>query len=1105
MKKPTTPRFGSALLAAVASFGLAIVSAVGSHSRPLRAPETAPSAARRALGHLPITFVENRGQIQGDAPFYLPGKDRVLYFHRGGMTVRRENGRGAWVFRLGFVGGDPNVAPVSTERSAGVVNIFRGDEKRWRTDIGAHTALEYRQVWAGIDVAYQGAGDRLKYEFRVAPGADPGRVRLSYQGIDSARVLPDGTLEISTPAGSFVDEKPLVYQERDGHRQEVPSSYWVRQTQGAWEYGFHLGAYDPKLPLVIDPATFVYVSFIGGAADDAANGIAVDPAGHVYVVGTTASAEGSMPVKVGPDLTYNSGELPSDAFVCKLAADGSSFIWLGYIGGTGIDTGNGIAVDAAERVYVCGAASDYTDLTDNSFPAIRNGDRSFNNPGRPGRDGWLLGIGATGDTLFYGGFMGGSLDDVANAIAVGADGRVYFVGSTNSPEDSFPVRLGPQTTYPAGASASGFIGCFGSLLEEKVYGGYIGGAGQTFISGVTVNSAGQAIVVGATNSTQASLPVTVGPDLTYNDSGAAGDAFVALVAPDGLRLDACGYIGGQAADEGRGVAVDSSGGIYVCGSTASTQSSFPVLQGPSLVQRGLSDAFVTKLTPGAESIVYSGFIGGAGEDRALSIAVDDIAGAVVVGATQSAGTQGFPLWAGPDLRLAGKQDAFVAQVVPAGPFLRFCGYIGGENLEEARSVAIGPDGSIVVTGVTNSTEAQTFPVLRGPIVEARSQVEAFVAAIDPARPPYGGRAPNVSWPSPSAAGNLTNPVTIAFSISDTFVNSWDLSLDGKLFTTGTTREFSTSLPLPAGTHLLELVVRNTSAFRVLSRTFAVGTRDRVPPNVTIRSPRDDARTPSPVPILIDILDDSVVSWTLTFDGAQVLLGQARGRGAVAAEQAATTGVHKMVIDVLDGRGNRAKIERTFTVGAGGSDVTPPVLQITSPPSTATVQPNPVKLKVNINDDSDVTWVAKVDGAQIETGTRKGVDAVNLLKTLSAGNHTFQVTVTDAAGNVATQERTFTAGGASSDRTAPKITFVKPKPGARSASPVLIQANISDASDVSWDLKVDNVIVQSGVTRGTNAVNVRVNIPAGEHDLRIDARDGPGNTSFKSQNVFVSGG
>jgi hypothetical protein len=155
------------------------------------------------------------------------------------------------------------------------------------------------------------------------------------------------------------------------------------------------------------------------------------------------------------------------------------------------------------------------------------------------------------------------------------------------------VTVGPDLTYNGGVRDA-FVAKVNAPGTALLYCGYIGGSGDDVGYGIAVDSSGNAYVTGRTNSSEATFPVTVGPDLTYN--GGLFDAVVAKVNAAGTALLYCGYIGGSGDDFGFGIAVDSSGNAYVTGWTTSTEATFPVTVGPDLTSNGgPNDAFVAKI------------------------------------------------------------------------------------------------------------------------------------------------------------------------------------------------------------------------------------------------------------------------------------------------------------------------------------------------------------------------------------------------------------------------------------------------------------------------------------------------------------------------------
>jgi hypothetical protein len=210
-------------------------------------------------------------------------------------------------------------------------------------------------------------------------------------------------------------------------------------------------------------------------------------------------------------------------------------------------------------------------------------------------------VNPVGTALVYAGYIGGSGVDVGNGIAVDSAGNAYVTGWTLSTD--FPVTVGPDLTFNGG-TYDAFVAKVNATGTALVYAGYIGCSGEDLGTGLAVDSTGNAYVTGYTSSTQATFPVTVGPDLTY--SGGKYDAFVAKVNAAGSALVYAGYIGGGGEDRGYGIAVDSAGNAYVTGITSSNEATFPVVGGPDLTFNGGFDAFVAKVNPAGTALVYAG-------------------------------------------------------------------------------------------------------------------------------------------------------------------------------------------------------------------------------------------------------------------------------------------------------------------------------------------------------------------------------------------------------------------------------------------------------------------------------------------------------------------
>ncbi|MBN2491776.1 MAG: SBBP repeat-containing protein [Planctomycetes bacterium] len=697
-----------------------------------------PAAGVHALQKQGIVTVlrhaRSRRAYPDEVAYYLQGADKTLFFTPAGITFRLKGEDRDWVVKLEFVGRNAEARPEGQDRQRAVFSYFKGPEKDWKAGLPTFSKVVYPELWPGIDLVYTGTVNELKYEFVVAPGADPARIRLKYRGAESVAITDAGTLRVTTPAGSFEDAAPVAWQEIDGTRVPVEMAYRL-DAEAAGDgtaFGFDLGRYEPAHPLVLDPAVLVYCGYLGGSGNDTGYGIAVDAAGNAYITGITDSNEQTFPVGVGPHLTHNGGY---DVFVAKVNATGTALAYCGYLGGSGDDWGCGITVDAAGNAYVTG----YALSNEQTFPVTVG--PALTHSGS--YDVFVAKVNSTGTALSYCGYLGGGGMDCGSGIALDAAGNAYVTGYTTSNEQTFPVTVGPALTHSGGDDA--FVAKVNATGSALVYCGYIGGANADCGYGIALDVGGNAYITGWTQSSEATFPVVVGPDLTYR--GGARDVFVAKVNSTGTALSYCGYLGGSGADVGYGIAVDAAGSAHLAGYTASTEATFPVAVGPDLTHNGADDAFVAKVNPHGTALVYCGYIGGAGSEWIKSVAVDARGCAHITGYTDSTETT-FPATVGPDLTHNGGTDAFVAQVNAAGTALAYCSYLGGNGNEVGQGIAVDVAGSVYIAGVTLSTET-TFPVTVGPDLTHNGRLECCVAKVALTFLTGGGS------PTPGAAVSLS--------------------------------------------------------------------------------------------------------------------------------------------------------------------------------------------------------------------------------------------------------------------------------------------------------------------------------------------------------------
>ncbi len=731
----------------------------------------------KSLGPSSLYFIENHGQIEGPARYYLHGRERMVLVEDEGLTLilkpSSEAKNAAFALRLEFIDARPDAFPRSEGAKGPVINLFTGGQEHWRTGLSTYSNLVYTDLWPGIDLALIGDTQSIKYEFRLKPGADPDQIRLRYRGSDSLRVEPSGDLAVDTPLGTLRDQQPFSYQELDGRRTEVSTQY-VLATPKDDIFGFSLARYDLTKSLIIDPAILVYASYLGGAGEDRASSVAVDKFGSAYIAGYTTSSEASFPTGDGFDTDYNGG---LDVFVAKMQPSGAGLEYVTYIGGGGNDVNSGIAVDSAGCAYVVG----YTN-SGGQFPVVNGPSLSYKGGGN---DVFVLKLNPSGTELIYSGFIGGGGDDRAPALALDDSGYTYVTGLTFSSQTTFPTGTGFGSLPGADQTHNGSADVFAVKVDSDgsrlLYASYIGGSDADDSYAIGVDAAGNAYVGGNTYSAKTTFPdgdgvgSIPGPDTTLSGGS---DAFVVKLNATGTSFSYVAFVGGALEDRyAPGLTVSPQGSAWIAGRTKSTEATFPdgdgfgSIPGFDKTHNGGWDAFVVKINASGLAFDYATYIGGSGDDEeGEDIAVDSYGNVYVTGWTNSTQStfpdgNGFGDIPGPDTTYnGGPHDAFVVKLNAAGTDLVYATYIGGSGGgfydELGTSIAVDGNRNAYVTGYTTSVVGfpggSGFGNLSGfDKTYNGGLADAFIVKISAGaqKPPYSADANTVAyWRFEEAAG-----------------------------------------------------------------------------------------------------------------------------------------------------------------------------------------------------------------------------------------------------------------------------------------------------------------------------------------------------------------
>lgn len=458
---------------------------------------------------------------------------------------------------------------------------------------------------------------------------------------------------------------------------------------------------------------------------------------HIYqeVDGTQREISGGYALNWGHEVSFEVAAYDNSR---SLVIDPALF-YSTYLGGSGFDRANGIAVDATGNAYVTGSA----DST--NFPTTMGAFQPS------GCGAYVTKLNPTGSGLVYSTYIGNANcpgAPVGEAVAVDVAGNAYVTGQVNS--SNFPTTAGAfQTSY--GGNGDVFVTKLNPAGSGLVYSTYLGGNGGDIGRSIAVDAAGNAYVTGDTGSSAAqsgtNFPTTPGA-FQPNIAGAPGfqqDAFVTKLNPAGTGLLYSTYLGGSGIENSFGIAVDMGGNAYVTGVTGSTD--FPTTGGAfQSSPSGTPTAYVSKLNPLGTGLVYSTYLGGGTSsgpgllpDFGLAIAVDTAGNAFVTGGTSSAI---FPTTPGAfQPSLAGCQDAFVTKLNPAGSGLVYSTYLGGNgcppgsgegfgaNADAGFGIAVDAGGNAYVTGSTNATDFPTTTDAFQPVNQGG--FDAFVTKLNP--------------------------------------------------------------------------------------------------------------------------------------------------------------------------------------------------------------------------------------------------------------------------------------------------------------------------------------------------------------------------------------
>lgn len=576
-----------------------------------------------------IDFIENKGQWSSESRFKADIPGGVMFLTDKGFVYHYVNNDDLQkihdysesqkdysklvvhhhAYKVNFVGVNDDASFSPSEKRSNYNNYFIGnDRSRWKGKVGLYGKVTQANIYNGIDVTvYSNNESTLKYDFFVAPGANPDQIRLSFEGVQP-RVTKDGDLLIKTSVNSVIEKAPYTYQVIDGRKVTVRSKYSLNNN--VLSFNFPDG-YNSAYPLVIDPnLEFATYSAASGSNTFYAHSSTYDKDGYMYA-GALGDDLG-WPVTAGAFQATGMGGFSASVSINKYSPDGSTLIYSTYFAGSGTDEPSTMRVNDQNQLVVVGPT------TSSDLPTTTGAyDSTFNG----GTDIFVAHFNYDGSDLVGCTYVGGSgtdptvsdIDGTSTAATNGAaatsamevifdeSSNIWVVSNSNS--NNFPVTSNALQSTNAG-NYDGVLFQLDSTCSNLIYSTYIGGSNHDAIANIGFTSDKNIVICGLTQSTD--FPTTSGT-LHSTAPGGGMDGFVSVLNPSGTAFLSSSYLGTSSKDVASKLQIDCADNIYVLGRT---QGNYPVSSGVWSMPG--TNVYIDKINPTLTTSLLSTRLGSPG-------------------------------------------------------------------------------------------------------------------------------------------------------------------------------------------------------------------------------------------------------------------------------------------------------------------------------------------------------------------------------------------------------------------------------------------------------------------------------------------------------------
>ncbi len=686
---------------------------MSAHATSVAVP-TAPNldAIKQRINVASVPFVPNAGQWDARAAFaaktfagtlFVTNEGKLVYNLPATSPSAFDAGRDAQTQRAlalteSFVSaaGETRIATPHGYRPAeSKVSFFIGnDARKHQPNLNTYDRVNLGDVFPGVNVQLRATGTNVEKIFTVAPAQDPSQIHVKIDGALSVAIGAQGELIANTENGPVTYTAPIAFQETaDGSKHPVTVSYALNVAKHT--YGFTLGDYDPRQPLIIDP--LLQSVYLGGSGAETGRAIAVHPrTGEIYVTGGAASS--SLPFTAGAYDTALGGS--SDAFVSLFSADIKTLVRTTYIGGSGTESGIAIAVHPSNfEVYVAGTT------TSTDFP-LTPGFVDQPTSGS-GTDVFVTRLSPSLTAMRLSSYLGGSGSDTLTAMAIHPNtGDIYLAGYTDSA--NFPTTTTALQTA-SGGFTDGFVARVSQDFSPSTFARVVtrfGGAGIDYANALLIHPQSGDVYIGGTTSSS-NLP-GINSSSAQSSKTATFAAFIARINRDLTGGLMSTYLTGGADDTVYALAFDRAVGSIIAAGESSKAVSGQTLPGTAGTAQpahaGQVDAFVSRLNPTLTSIAQSTYLGGTSNETAYAVAVHPVSGEIFLAGATSSTAFTTPVDAGaiqPSPTSNG--DMFVARFSANLAIRAQATYLGASGQEEARAMAFNAAGTeVLLAGLGSS-------------------------------------------------------------------------------------------------------------------------------------------------------------------------------------------------------------------------------------------------------------------------------------------------------------------------------------------------------------------------------------------------------------------